>query len=215
MRICLLSTNRLCLSDKEFESAVASTPFGDRDKKELLNKKNKKAASESLGARMALMRLCAQNDFGSIEKTETGKPYFSKSDSPFFSLSHTKSVSAAALCDRREGVVGIDIEVVSENKNFSNIAKRFFSPSELARYQRSESPECFYSIWTEKEARVKLLGKTLSSELSKEEKKPFYFYKYKVKFSDAYAILCVASLQEQKEIIFINDGDIEIYGLQD
>ena len=215
MKLCLFSTDRLFLSDSELESAIASLPFGESDRQEILKIKNKRASSESLGARMALMRLCGQRDFGTIEKTETGKPYFSKSDAPFFSLSHTKGMAAAALCNNDEGLVGVDIELISTDRKLSNIAKRFFSPDELLRYENNETPESFYSIWTEKEARVKLFGKELYSELSKDEKEALYFYKYKVKLFETYAILCVASKQEQKEIIFINDEDFEVYGLQD
>jgi 4'-phosphopantetheinyl transferase len=216
MKICLLSTDIFLRSDKEFEQALSSLPFGERDKENLLKKKNRVAACESLGARVALMHICGRYDFGTLETTENGKPYFSKSHAPFFSLSHTKGLAAAALCERKDGLIGIDIEIINSNKDLSNIAKRFFYPDELLRYENSKDPESFYSVWTEKEARVKLFGKNLSSELSKKEnkKESLFLYKYKVKFAQSYAILCVASEQEQKEIIFINDEDFEIYGLQ-
>jgi len=217
MRICLLSTDTLFLSDKQFENALTALPFGVADKENLRRIKNKRAAYQSLGARVALMRLCGNDSFGDIEKTENGKPYFSKKDPPYFSLAHTKGIAAAVLCAKNEGLVGIDIEIINSDRNLSNIAERFFSPEELERYKKSLSPECFYSIWTEKEARVKLFGKNLSSELSNlsnNERETLYFYKYKVKFLETYAILCVASRQEQKEINFINDEDFEVYGLQ-
>lgn len=216
MKICLLSTDRLLFSDKEFENALTCLHFGVSDKKGILKLKKRSVAAESLGSRMALIRLCGDEDFGNIERTENGKPYFSKSDAPFFSLSHTKGIAAAALCDRSDGLVGIDIEVINTDRNLSNIAKRFFDTDELDRYQKCGSPESFYSIWTEKEARVKLFGQNLSDELSKEKskKESLYFYKYMVNISGTQAILCIASEQEQKEIIFINSEDFEIYGLQ-
>lgn len=210
MKICLLSTNRLFSSYGEFENTLASLPFGEADRTGLRKIKNKNAAYESFGARAALMRLCGKNDFGNIEKTENGKPYFSKKDAPFFSLSHTKGIAAAVLCDKDAGLVGIDIEVINTDRKLSSIAKRFFSEKEFEIYQKDESPERFYSIWTEKEARVKLLGQNLSSELSNNAKKALYFYKYKVKIFDTYAILCVASEKEQKEIIFINDDNFKL-----
>ena len=35
MKICLLSTDDLFLSDSEFNATLASIPFGERDKEEL------------------------------------------------------------------------------------------------------------------------------------------------------------------------------------
>lgn len=213
MRICLLSTDKLFLSEREFKNALSSIPFGESDKAALRKIKNKRAAYESLGARVALARLCGNHNFGDIKKTENGKPYFEKSDAPYFSLSHTKGIAVAVLCNQNEGGIGIDVEIINTDRNITNIANRFFSPKELKRYNESKTPESFYSIWTEKEARVKLFGKNLSSELSSQKTNPFYFYKYKIKVSEIHAIICVASEKKQKEIVFINDEDIEIYGL--
>lgn len=216
MKICLLSTDGPFRSEEEFERALSSLPFGEQDKEYLLKKKSRASARESLCARVALAKLCGERDLGTFDKTENGKPYFSKKSSPFFSLAHTKGVAAAALCERRDGLVGIDIELLNSDRDLSNIAKRFFDPDELLTYKKDETPERFYSIWTEKEARVKLFGRNLSSELSekKEQKETLFFYKYKVKFAQNCAILCVACEQEQKEIIFINGEEFEIHGLQ-
>lgn len=205
MKICLLSVDKLFLSDSEFNTAFASLSFGESDKKELLKINDRYSACESLAARVALMRLCGNNNYGDIEKTENGKPYFSKKDAPFFSLSHTKGIAAAVLCDKNDGLVGIDVEAIRTDRKLSNIARRFFTSDELEKYQENETPESFYSIWTEKEARVKFFGKNLSSELLSKEKEVLYFYKYKVNFFDTQAILCVALKKEPKEINFIND----------
>ncbi len=217
MKICLLSTDILSRSDKDLKQALTSLPFGEQDKEYLLKKKNLVAAYESLGARIALMNLCGGYDFGTLETTENGKPYFSKADAPFFSLSHTKGLAAAAICDNSYGLIGIDVEIINTDRDLSRIANRFFDPDELLRYESHTTPESFYSIWTEKEARVKLFGKSLSSELSEKgkTKKNLFFYKYKVKFAQNYAILCIASEQEQKEINFINSENFDIYELQD
>ena len=216
MKICLLSIDKIFGADEKIENPILSLPFGDRDKNELLKIKNRTVACQSLGARIALMRLCGGSDFGTLEKTENGKPYFSKSNAPFFSLSHTKGIAAAALGERNDGLIGIDLEIINSARDLGGIAKRFFSNDELLRYEQDKSPDRFYSVWTEKEARVKLFGENLSSELSKKEtsKETLFFYKYKIKLAQNYAILCVASKQKQKEIIFINDEDFEIYGLQ-
>lgn len=210
MKICLLSTDDLFLSDIEFNAALSSIPFGERDKEELLKIKNRRSACDSLLARAALRRLCDQCDFGNIEKTGNGKPYFSKKDAPFFSLSHTKGIAAAATCDRCDGLVGIDVEAIRTDRKLNDIADRFFTPEELARYQKDETPESFYSIWTEKEARVKLFGRELASELSNSEKEALYFYRYKVTFAGTHAILCVAFEKKQEEIIIIKDDGFHI-----
>lgn len=216
MKICLLSTDSFFRSDDDIERAISSISFGDQDKENIKNIKNRNALIESLGARVALMRLCGSSEFGAIKKTENGKPYFSKKDAPSFSLSHTKGCSAAALANDNDGYIGIDIEALDTRKNLDNIAKRFFTPDEYSIYQQARTPEVFYAIWTEKESCVKLYGKTLFSEFSQKEEsfKKLYFHKYKVKFSEMYAILCVASEREPKEIKFINDEDLEIYELQ-
>ncbi len=85
---------------------------------------------------------------------ECGKPYFTKSKL-FFSLSHCKTVVAAAVSEYE---IGID---VADRREISlNIANRICSHAELERLDRTEDKQSYLlRLWCEKESLSKLSGK--------------------------------------------------------
>jgi 4'-phosphopantetheinyl transferase len=79
-----------------------------------------------------------------------------------FNLSHTRGFVACAvsLADS----VGIDVETCSHAPTESDIAERFFSPSELSILRgvpRDQQPYTFLRFWTLKEAFIKATGEGL------------------------------------------------------
>lgn len=84
-----------------------------------------------------------------------------------FSVSHTgpQAVLAFAM-----GVdVGIDLERLDRSANPMAIARRYFTPRELAALQAMPSasqPEAFFAAWTRKEALVKARGQTMAESLA-------------------------------------------------
>ena len=66
--------------------------------------------------------------------------------------------------------VGLDIEFVRDNFNCLEIARRFFSPSEIRTLSALASKlqvAAFFNCWTRKEAFIKALGEGLSYSLDR------------------------------------------------
>lgn len=91
-----------------------------------------------------------------ILHNEYGKPYIDRIGY-YFSISHSHS-HIVFVADTLP--IGIDIEPIKEKKQS---AVRFFSPREKAMVKSTED---FYTIWTKKEAYIKMLGTGLGTPLS-------------------------------------------------
>jgi len=102
------------------------------------------------------------NDFG---KPCLADPAHSKRLS--FNLSHSGELIRIAVAIDRD--VGIDVEVVDESVPIDSLARRVFSPREIATLEalpESLRRAGFFSCWTRKEAYVKARGKGLSLPLA-------------------------------------------------
>ena len=75
------------------------------------------------------------------------------------SLSHSHGLICLAISSCR---VGIDVEVINRQKNFSELAKTFMNDDELACMNRHQTSQIdyFYQVWCAKEAFFKALPKT-------------------------------------------------------
>ena len=94
-----------------------------------------------------------------IEREENKKPYFKNENSLYFNGTHTSELFAAVMSD--EYNVGIDAEKIRERDYFS-IAKEYFYKSEIEYLKNTHKLEIdFFTIWTIKEAYIKMLGKTI------------------------------------------------------
>ena len=83
----------------------------------------------------------------------------------FFNLSHTRNMAAIAISRKSE--IGIDIELIRENKHITNIAKRYYSESEKKLIEHSgQQLHEFFLIWTRKEAFLKALGLGIRTRLN-------------------------------------------------
>lgn len=98
-----------------------------------------------------------------------GKPAFSnehKTINLHFNLSHSKNYMSVGFV--KDVLVGIDVELMKPLKDHLEIAKRFFSNSEIEQLNSFPSEkllEGFYTCWTGKEAVIKLSGEGLSFPL--------------------------------------------------
>ena len=94
-----------------------------------------------------------------IEREENKKPYFKNENNLYFNGTHTSELFAAAMSD--EYNVGIDAEKIRERDYFS-IAEEYFYKSEIEYLKNTHKLEIdFFTIWTIKEAYIKMLGKTI------------------------------------------------------
>lgn len=76
-----------------------------------------------------------------------------------FNLSHSKSVGLIAVTMKSR--IGVDVELIKDNEDITQIAQRFFSPGEIEQLLNqpdSQRDEAFFRCWTRKEAYLKALG---------------------------------------------------------
>ena len=83
-----------------------------------------------------------------------------------FNLSHSADLGVVAVTPDRE--LGVDVELVDPQRANMDVARRFFSPSEVAVLQALPTdlqPAAFFNCWTRKEAYLKAIGLGLSVPL--------------------------------------------------
>ena len=154
----------VCLADPTqidgSEAEICSLPFGETEKKRLLAIGNSASRRQSVCALQALAALLDQAHVSPLPITrEAGeKPCFIGGTTHHFNLSHTPSLVAAALAD---APVGIDVERMGKERNEAAIVRRFFDTRERALWEANPTRECFYALWTKKEAAAKLYGEGL------------------------------------------------------
>lgn len=93
-----------------------------------------------------------------------GKPYLKDYPDIHFSLSHSGNMAVLAISDSE---VGIDVQ---ERRGYQErVAKRFYHESEIAVIEAISDPaekaNCFYQMWTAKEAYIKFTGKGMGQDL--------------------------------------------------
>lgn len=154
----------------DLSDLIAALPFGEDDRQSLLAIQNDTALRHSLAARMALLSLYPDGD-RTIFRTEHGKPYFSATDAPHFSLSHARGLAVAALS---EDPCGVDLEVFRERLDANALAERFFSETDQAALKAHGD---FLALWTQKEAISKCLGTPLTETLGKDLALPTRTYR--------------------------------------
>lgn len=91
-----------------------------------------------------------------IRRTSFGKPYLE--GGPRFNLSHSAGATAIAVSHED---VGIDIEHPRRQTSSHQLARKYFTPSEIAflsRCQDSQHGRAFLRHWVSKEAITKLVG---------------------------------------------------------
>ena len=92
-----------------------------------------------------------------ILRTESGKPFFPEG-AFHFSLSHTRTMAACAMSSRP---VGVDAETIRPVR--PGVAERSLTAAELAWLQAADDRDLgFLTLWTMKEAWVKLTGRGLN-----------------------------------------------------
>jgi 4'-phosphopantetheinyl transferase len=84
-----------------------------------------------------------------------------------FNVAHSHELALLAVTRRR--AVGVDLEYRRPLADAGQIARRFFSPQEVAALRaapQDNRSSIFFQIWTRKEAFIKATGKGLSQPLS-------------------------------------------------
>ena len=151
MQVKVLQLNHL----KPFSEYERYLPLvSDRRREKIQSLKNDKDKIVSLFSELFILSIVGVSP-KDILYNEYGKPYVDRTGY-HFSISHSHSL-IVFVSDSLP--VGIDIEPITDKKW---PAVRFFTPNEKALVK---SPEDFYTIWTKKEAYIKMLGTGLSTPL--------------------------------------------------
>jgi 4'-phosphopantetheinyl transferase len=101
-----------------------------------------------------------------LERGAHGKPALAGGGRLRFNLSHSHGVGVVAVAYDRE--VGVDVERVRADRALRDVARAFFSRSEVAALEQvgeAELAAVFYRCWTRKEAYVKGRGLGMSLPL--------------------------------------------------
>ncbi|WP_069792062.1 4'-phosphopantetheinyl transferase family protein [Cyanobacterium sp. IPPAS B-1200] len=94
-----------------------------------------------------------------------GKPFLRDYPNLHFNLSHTDHWIVYGISNQ---LIGVDIENISKQVKFKQLAKRFFCPSEfqlIEQVNQENKAKLFYTLWTAKEAYLKATGEGLSGGL--------------------------------------------------
>ena len=139
-----------------------------------------------------------------IYKNQYGKKYL-KDLKIFFNISHSNGLIALAF-DGEE--CGIDIEFLSIDRRFESLVKHYFNDSEKQEYLNTiDKIDCFYHIWTAKEAYSKMIGTGIIgyfNNLPLDYDK--YIKRYNVYLNDKKFKLAICT--KAKNIEFVLDNNI-------
>ena len=101
-----------------------------------------------------------------VKTDALGRPFFDAPDAPFFGLSHSGGLAAAAIGDTQ---VGIDVQVHDKRLSVQKLAARWFSEEEQQALADAEyAADTFFELWTKKEALGKYLGVGLAPLVKKD-----------------------------------------------
>ena len=161
--------------DKHVLASAVGLMFSNESNREYIEKIESRAdipATESLFALALLyeqiLTLPCPVDASSLvfERSAMGKPYFKDSDVKF-NISHSHGYVSCAVSLGEE--LGVDIEAseIGEERA-TKLAQRYFGDDDFSAV--SSSPENFVRIWSEKEAKAKFFGDSLTNLLEKEKK---------------------------------------------
>ncbi len=106
-----------------------------------------------------------------------------------FNLSHTRGLAAVAVCWEHD--LGVDVETTERSNATTAIARRFFSPAEVADLEQlalDEQRRTFFHYWTLKEAYIKARGMGLAI--------PLEHFSFKLSAHEPVRISFAAALQD-------------------
>lgn len=205
--IRMLSTSPVSPTD------VAPLPFGEAEQARLLAIRNPAHACASLEAQKALLSLVG-NAPSPIVRSPEGKPRFMRTDAPAFSLSHTDTLAVAAVAERGEGQIGVDLEELSHPRRAAQIADRFFTEREREQFAADPTPETFFLIWTAKEATAKKDGTGLSGLWAQKIPLAEHLRSYRILAGHTEAILSVATDCAAERVEWLCDPSLQIQEIQ-
>ena len=100
-----------------------------------------------------------------LEKHTNHKPYLPSDKSLHFNVSHAGDIALIAISKYE---IGVDIEFIDNEFNYTEILPTVFSKEEMKLIHESKNKRhSFYKFWTRKEAIVKAIGRGIDDALIK------------------------------------------------
>lgn len=158
------------MSDELFNKELAALPLIRRKeilKKAKINDQKLSLAGDMLAKKYLSKLYGISPDELIFAKGEHGKPYVTNIPA-HFSISHSGKYTVLAISDRP---IGIDLETIREfsaitaHKLFNEAELKYIAGTTPAR-RKSVMQQCFFEIWTAKEAYLKYTGKGLSGGIN-------------------------------------------------
>jgi 4'-phosphopantetheinyl transferase len=204
-------------NDVPFERSHAALRFGKSEQARIDSLKTEQRRRESFGALVALDALLTDSETPlTLKRDENGKPRFEEGGMSL-SLSHSESLSAAAITESDKVRVGLDVEHYDsrlfepDTQKYKKIAARFFSEKERAEIEakdnETDAERAFYKIWTAKEAYAKLKGDGLAHTLGKElPSRGFYFHYRELEYRGERYYLTACTDGKDEFSVKLSDG---------
>lgn len=105
----------------------------------------------------ALSVFCGCEVLPELQHSAQGKPYFSDTSLPHFSLSHSKNHLQLLLC--QAGDAGGDVEQMRPRRRYLDVAREAFSETEFQWLTEQAEPQtAFWQLWCLREAWLKQQG---------------------------------------------------------
>ena len=202
-------------SDRALADLSVKALFGNAENERICGIKNEQRRRKSIAGLLALKNALRSDECREIFRDNGGRPRFSSGSGIDFSISHSASLSVAAVLGEAQGRVGVDIELVRKDRREENlrIAKRYFTESEAKIVSNGSSPEEFYRIWTEKEALAKLLGVGLAALISDRSVlsgcKGITVYRFELTYGAEKYLLTICS-DVDSEVEIINGEEVSV-----
>ncbi|MEN4099902.1 MAG: 4'-phosphopantetheinyl transferase superfamily protein [Anaerolineaceae bacterium] len=106
-----------------------------------------------------------------FDYNEHGKPSLASAHNPVqFNIAHSHTIALVAINENKR--IGVDLERVRTDIDYTQIAQQFFSPGELKcllALPHEQQLDAFYACWTRKEALIKARGIGLAIPLDQFE----------------------------------------------
>ncbi len=161
-------------ADIQYFASLLSNDEHQRAERYLFSKHRARFIASRAQTRMILGRYIGlRPEEVALSYNAYGKPLLdsqSGNGSLHFNVSHSHDLGLVAVTAGSE--IGVDIEKVRPDIDYTHISRQFFSQGEIDRLLNlplDEQVEAFYNIWTRKEAFIKGRGTGLSTPLDQFE----------------------------------------------
>ena len=138
-------------------SELALVPGVERDREfGSARRRQQYLCGRSLLRRMLQDRTGEPGTSHQLTTTESGKPVCISG--PAISITHAGDRVACGVAEN--GDIGIDIELMAEQRDISRITRKFFSDEESS-WLETQTKDRFFMLWVLKEAYVKATGRSI------------------------------------------------------